>query len=200
MTAAPASRARYCAPPISASAPSWSNRFFKVTGLAIWPRSMSLPIAAKMRPWTALPKCSGSRNSDDPGIGGVVDQDRAEQRLFGIGVVGRGADQRGVGVAQRRDPRSRRRFHDARLPPAGPDRPAQKDAHPVEGGDRQAARSAAALRSRSHRACSRGRAAPRRPPWRAASGTPCARRAGTRFPSRRDTSPTSGRSARRRSP
>jgi hypothetical protein len=39
------------------------ERAVLVTGLAIWPRSISLPMAAKIRPCAGSAKCSGLRKS-----------------------------------------------------------------------------------------------------------------------------------------
>ncbi len=118
-----------------------------------------------------------------PGIGRVVDQQGAQQRLLGLAVIGRGADQLGVGVAQRRDAGRGHRFHvkDYHLPR---DEAASRRTHtlckawilraprtgPLRAGFRRRDRRRRCGRAPS-RACSRGSAVRYRPPWRAASET-----------------------------
>ena len=87
--AEPASLARYCAPPTSARASSFSNQLLSVTGGRDLPALDQLPAGLVDAPVNGLEEMPRLQKSEHAVGRFVVDEDGAEQRLFGLDVVGR---------------------------------------------------------------------------------------------------------------
>jgi hypothetical protein len=103
VTAASASRAKYCAPPISANAPSLVEQILqrdRVGDLAAFDGAADRGIDPAM---DGVAEMLGSEELGDPRMRRVVDEDRPQQRLLGLDIGGRLRHPFEVGLAQRSD-------------------------------------------------------------------------------------------------